>query len=83
MRWGLMSQAVPPEPGSWTDLLLGPLGLLVGLILAVWALGTRRVVPRAALEEALAREEHWRSVAFHALGIGEEAIKAVEQTRNR
>lgn len=77
--WALISQAAP-EPGSWIALLLGPVGLLVGLIAAVWAFGTRRVISRGTYDEMVRDRDRWRDMALGLLPVGEKVADAVEET---
>lgn len=65
------------ETESWIDLLLGPAGLLVGLILTVWAFATRRVIARGIYEEMRDDRDRWRQIALTGLNISEQAVDIV------
>lgn len=74
--WGLLAQE--PAPVSWIEYV--DTALSAGLMLSIiWALLTRRVIPRSTHDEIVAdlraREEHARTLAYHALGIGEKVVE--------
>lgn len=75
MNWGLLAQQ---DPGSWID-LLDRGGLVIGLILALWGFTTRRVISRGTYDEVREERDHWRSVALHALGLGEKAVDVAKE----
>lgn len=77
MGW-LMAQA-EADPASWIDLLLGPLGLLVFLLITVWAFATRRVISRGSYDEIVRDRDHWRQVALDGLTIAQKGVEVVKE----
>lgn len=53
----------------------GTAGLILGLVIAVWALTTRRVIARGTFDDLKAERDKWETIA---LGYGK---KFEEQTR--
>lgn len=77
MNWGPSAQQ---EPGSWIDLLLGPLGLLIGALLTVWAFATGKVISRREFDAMVEDRDHWRSLALGDRSIAREAVHVVKET---
>lgn len=75
LLWGLVAQA---DPESWID-LLDRGGLVVGLILALWAFTTRRVITRGTYDEMKEDRDHWRSLALGGKHITETAVEVVKE----
>lgn len=75
--WGLVAQAAP-EPESWID-LLDRGGLVAGLILALWAFMTRRIITRGTFEEMKEDRDQWRSLALGGKHIAEKAVDVVKE----
>ncbi len=76
--WSLLTQVSPSEgSGGWINLLLGSGGLLAGLIVAVRAYDSGRVVTRAQHEATLKalREAH----ALHVSDLKERSAHDREQ----
>jgi len=62
------------------EALLGPLGLVVGLLIALWAFVTERVVAGAAYRRLLDQNEALLRRLDRSLSVTGRAVEAVDQT---
>lgn len=75
------AQAPSSTPESWIDLLVGPGGLLVFLLISLWAFATRRVVSRGSYDEMVRDRDHWRKIALEGLTIAQKGVEVVKETK--
>lgn len=83
---GIVISQAQSDPASWIELLLGPAGLAVFLLITVWAFSTRRVISRGTYEELrsnyeamTADRDRWQAMAIGLLGPVEEGTKVLRE----